>query len=256
MTTVIQSMTQMIAGMGQALIMLGELFLQVLQGKVRMGQVLKQMYEQGIQSIIIIGLTSVASGLVLAMQGYIAMSRFGAKEYISHLVALSLVREMSPVFTALIFAGKAGAGITAELGSMSVNNQVLATRTMGVNPMEFLVVPRFLACLLVLPILTIFSEIMGIWGGYLIGVYEAGIPPAFYINQTFKAIRYIDFFSGFTKCLFFSILVGWICCYQGYTTRGGSLGVGRFTTKAVAFSYIAIIVSNTILTKIIIALWE
>jgi len=183
------------------------------------------------------------------------MVRFGAKEYIAHLVALSLVRELGPVFTALIFSGKAGARITAELGTMSVNDQVLATRTLGVDPVEFLIVPRMVACFLVLPILTIIGEIVGIAGGYFIATLEAGIPGTFYINQTIKAIQYVDFWGGFAKVFFFAIIIGWICCYQGYSTKGGSLGVGRFTTKAVAFSYIFVILSNAVLTKVILTLW-
>jgi len=244
-----------IASFGDALYFLGEVIGNIVRGRIRYREVLKQMYEQGIQSIIIIALTSVASGVVLALQGYVAMVRFGAKEYISHLVALSLVRELSPVFTALIFSGKAGARIAAELGTMSVNDQILATRTMGVDPIEFLVVPRIIACCLVLPILTIISEIIGIAGGYFIGVTEANIPGPFYLNQTIRAIRYVDFYSGFIKVIFFGIIIGWVCCYQGYKTRGGSLGVGKFTTQAVAYSYIFIIISNMILTKVILTFW-
>jgi len=245
-----------VVGMGEAICFLGNVLKVIFKGKIRFGEVLKQIYEQGFQSVLIIALTSMASGVVLALQGYVMMVRFGAKEYIAQLVALSLVRELSPVFTALIFSGKAGARITAELGTMNVNDQMLATRTLGVDPIEFLVVPRMLACFLVLPILTIISEIIGIGGGYLVGVHEAGIPSVFYINQTFKAIRFVDFFSGFGKVFFFSIIIGWVCCYQGFFTRGGSLGVGKFTTKAVAYSYILVILSNTILTKVILTLWE
>ncbi len=244
-----------IVRMGNALCFLGNVLKVILCGRIRWGETLKQIYEQGFQSIMIIVLTSMASGMVLALQGYVMMVRFGAKEYMAQLVALSLVRELSPVFTALIFSGKAGARIAAELGTMNVNDQMLATRTVGVDPIEFLVTPRMLACFLVLPILTILSEIVGIAGGYLVGIWEAGIPGVFYINQTLKAIRFVDFFSGFAKVFFFSILVGWVCCYQGFFTRGGSLGVGKFTTRAVAYSYIMIIISNTILTKLILTFW-
>ncbi|MBP9854427.1 MAG: ABC transporter permease [Candidatus Omnitrophica bacterium] len=248
-------MIDYIKGMGNALWFLGEIFGHILRGRVRIGEVFKQVYEQGVQSVIIIVLTSIASGLVLALQGYVAMNRFGAKEVIATLVALSLVRELSPVFTSLIFSGKAGARITAELGSMNVNSQILATRTMGVDPIEFLVVPRFIAVLMVLPILTIISEIVGITGGYLVGVNEAHMTGAFYISQTIKAIQFVDFFSGFVKVIFFSILIAWICCYQGFFTQGGSLGVGQYTTRAVALSYIYVILSNTLLTKFILTFW-
>ena len=255
MKKIINFIINCVAKLGSALRFYSDILKQILRGKIRFREVLKQVYEQGCQSVLIVALTSLASGLVLGLQGYVVTVRFGAKEYISALVALSLVRELSPVFTTLVFSGKAGARITAELGSMSVNDQILATRTLGVDPIEYFIVPRVIACFLVLPILTVISEIVGIFGGFLVGVYEANIPAAFYINQTFKSIRYVDFFSGFIKVMFFSIIVGWICSYQGYSTKGGSLGVGKYTTQAVAYSYIFVILSNAFLTKIILTFW-
>lgn len=245
-----------VAELGNAICFLGDIIRHVFRGRIRHGEVLRQMYEQGVQSVVIIALASLASGAVLALQGAVTLARFGAKEYIAQLVAWSLVREMSPVFTAIIFSAKAGARITAELGTMNVNDQILATRALGVDPVEYLIVPRMIACFLVLPILTVLSEIVGIGGGYLVGIFEARIPSAFYVNQTLKAIRYVDFFSGFIKVFFFAVLVGWIGCYQGFVTRGGSLGVGKFTTKAVAYSIIFVILLNTVLTKIIIMFWR
>ena len=245
----------LIVGTGSALFFLGEVVSCVVRGRVRWGEVLKQIYEQGVQSVVIIALTSFASGAVLAMQGYVMLNRFGAKEYVAHLVALSLVRELSPVFGSFIFSGKAGARMAAELGTMNVNDQIMATRTMGVDPIGFLVVPRMVGCFLVLPGLIVISELVGILGGYCVGVFDAGIPGSTYIHQTLRAVKYVDFFSGFSKTLFFGLLIGWICCYQGYNTRGGSLGVGTYTTKAVAFSYILIVISNTILTKLILTFW-
>lgn len=203
MELLVRFILKCVAKLGRALSFLGEVSKYVMRGKIRFGEVVKQMYEQGVQSVVIIALTSLATGAVLAIQGAVTLSRFGAKEYIAQLVAWSLVREMSPVFTAIIFSAKAGARITAELGTMNVNDQMLATRALGVDPIEFLIVPRMLACFLVLPILTIISEVVGITGGYLIGVFEANIPGAFYMNQTFKAIRFVDFFSGFIKVFFF-----------------------------------------------------
>ncbi len=251
----IQYISDQLIRLGAAVFFLGEVLKCVFRGKVRWQEVIKQIYEQGVQSVLIVALTAFATGMVLALQGYVTLVRFGAKEYVAPLVALSLVRELGPVFTALIFSGKAGARITADLGSMNVNDQILATRTLGVDPVEFLAVPRLLACFLVLPILVIVSEVVGILGGYIIAVFQVNIHPSFYINQTLRAIRYVDFFSGFGKIFFFAILVGWICCYQGFNTKGGSLGVGQHTTRAVAYSYIFVILSNTILTKIILSIW-
>jgi len=250
-----QSIVAGVAGLGNALYFLGNVLGQILRGKIRFSEVIKQIHEQGMQSVVVIALTSIASGVVLTLQGYVMLDRFGAKEKVAALVALSLVRELSPVFSALIFSGKAGARLTAELGAMNVNNQIVATKVMGVDPIEFLVVPRMLACFLVLPILVVMSEIIGIAGGYLVGVFEANIPGSFYISQTLQSIDYVDFFSCFIKTFFFAFLIGWTCCYQGFVTKGGSLGVGRYTTKAVALAYILVVVSNTILTKIILTFW-
>lgn len=255
MSAVIKPIVDFLVSIGNTLFFLGDVLYYIVRGKIRWSEVLKQIYEQGVQSIIIVAMASFASGAVLALQGYVMLNRFGAKEYVAQLVALSLVRELSPVFTAFIFSGKAGARMAAELGTMNVNDQVLATRTLGVDPMEFLVVPRMVACFLVLPGLVVLSDLVGIWGGYCIGIYDAGIPSASYIQQTLRSIAYVDFFSGFIKTLFFGLIVGWVCCYQGFHTKGGSLGVGQYTTKAVAYSYMLVVVSNTILTKIILTFW-
>ncbi|MBF0483166.1 MAG: ABC transporter permease [Candidatus Omnitrophica bacterium] len=240
---------------GEAVVFFSRALKFIITGKIRFNEVWKQVYEQGAQTVIIVILTSLAAGAVLAMQGYVSMSRFGAKEYVSHLVALSLVRELGPVFTALIFSGKAGAKITAELGTMNVNDQMTATRAMGVDPMEYFVVPRMLACFLVLPLLVIIFELVGMFGGYIVGVGQAHLPGAFYLAQTQRAIEYVDFFSGFIKVFFFAVIIGWTCCFQGFNTKGGSLGVGQHTTNAVAYSYILVIISNTILTKLILTIW-
>jgi len=255
MNTILRFIVDFFTGTGEALFFLKDIVINLLRGRIRWGEVFKQIYDQGVQSVLIIGLASFASGAVLALQGYVMLSRFGAKEYVAHLVALSLVRELSPVFSSFVFSGKSGARIAAELGTMNVNDQILATRTLGVDPIEFLVIPRMVACLLVLPGLVVFSEIIGILGGYTVGVLDANIPSATYLQQTLKSINYVDFFSGFIKTFFFAFLISWICCFQGFHTRGGSLGVGRYTTKAVALSYIIVVLSNTVLTKLILTFW-
>ena len=241
--------------LGHGLSFLKSILKCILNGRVRWSEALKQVYEQGIQSVPIIVLTSLATGMVLALQGIEMLVRFGAKDLVAQGVSWGLVREMGPLFTAIIFSAKVGARITAELGTMTVNDQILATRALGVDPIEFLVVPRMLACFLVIPILTIIFEIVGITGGYFIGIWDANIPGAYYLAQTFKTVRYIDFFSGFGKVFIFAILIGWICCYQGFFTKGGSLGVGKYTTQAVAYSIIFVILFNTVLTKVMIMLW-
>jgi len=250
-----QNIAQRFSHMGEAIFFLGSIVKVIFRGRVRWSEVLGQMYEQGVQSIVIVMLTSLASGLVLGLQGFVTLQRFSAQELVARMVALSLVRELGPVFTALIFSGKAGGGTAAELGTMSTNEQIQATRVMGVDPIELLVVPRFLACVLVLPVLVIISDFVGIAGGYIVAITQAKIPGAFYIRETMHAIGYVDFFSGLIKVFFFSIIIAWICCYQGFFTTGGSSGVGRFTTRAVAYSYIGVILSDVVLTKIILTFW-
>ena len=246
---------ELLRTVGQAFLFFGDVLGCIVRGKVRWGEVFKQVFEQGVRSLVIVTLASFASGAVLALQGRVMMERFGAKEFIAQLVALSLVRELSPVFTALVFSGKSGAGMAAELGTMSVNSQIMATRTMGVNPVEFLVVPRMLACMIVLPVLVVVSELVGILGGYIVGVYEADIPAVYYVNQTVQSVGFVDFFTGFVKVFFFAALIGWTCCYKGFFASGGSMGVGRYTTQAVAMCYVGVIVSNTVLTKLILTFW-
>ncbi|MBF0510981.1 MAG: ABC transporter permease, partial [Candidatus Omnitrophica bacterium] len=153
-----------VQSLGESIFFFGKIVSLIFRGRVRWNDVLIQMYDQGVQTVIIVILTSFATGTVLGLQGYITLQRFGAKEFIARLVALSLLRELSPVFTSLIFSGKAGAGITAELGTMNTQDQIQATRAMGVDPLEYLVVPRFLACFFVLPVLVVISEIFGIAG--------------------------------------------------------------------------------------------
>ncbi len=244
-----------VAGVGESVVFLGNVFRQVLAGRIRWHEVMKEVYEQGVVTALIVAMTSFATGAVLALQGYVMLSRFGAKEYVAQLVVLSLIRELSPVFTSFIFSGKAGARMAAELGTMSVNDQITATRALGVDPIEFLVLPRMIACFFVLPGLVVLSEVCGTFGGYVIGVFDAGISGSAYIQQTLAAVNFVDFFSGFIKTLFFAVFIGWICTFQGFVTRGGSLGVGKFTTRAVAWSYIVVVVSNTVLTKIILTFW-
>jgi phospholipid/cholesterol/gamma-HCH transport system permease protein len=243
------------ASIGAAIFFIAEVFGYILRGKIRFRELVRQVYEQGAQSVGIIALTSIATGMVLALQGYVILVRFGAKEYVAQLVSLSLVRELSPVLSSIVFSGKSGARMSAELGSMKVNDQILATRTLGVDPVEYFVVPRVVSCFIVLPLLVVFSEVIGILGGFLIGTLQAHIAPAFYWQRTITSIAFVDFFSGIIKTVFFSFLIGFVCCYQGFQTKGGSLGVGQYTTRAVAMCYILVVLSNFVLTKVILAVW-
>ncbi|MFH1202473.1 MAG: ABC transporter permease [Candidatus Omnitrophota bacterium] len=240
---------------GQIFIFFIETFSLLLRGKIRMKELARQVYELGVEAFPIISLTALATGMVLAVQAAVVLTRFGGRQYISRLVALALVRELGPVLGSIIFVGKSGARISAEIGAMSVNEQLLATRTLGINPMDLFTTSRVLACLIVLPILVFWSEVIGIFGGLVISMFQENVTAFSYLNETYNSLRLVDFFGGMAKTLFFALVVGIICCYKGFNAKGGSVGVGKYTTEAVALCTIIIIVSNFILTKLIITLW-
>jgi phospholipid/cholesterol/gamma-HCH transport system permease protein len=170
------------------------------------------------------------------------------------MVGLSMVRELGPIIAAIVFTGKSGAKITAELGSMSVNEQIKATRAMALDPVEFFVTSRFVACVMVLPLLEVISNFVGILGGMAIAVFDLHIPAISYYNQTISSIGTTDLWFGFIKTVIFAVLIALICCYKGLSTRGGATGVGRYTTNAVALCIISIITMNFLLTKILLVL--
>jgi len=240
---------------GQIIYFSFDCFLVAVRKGIRWKELLEQVYELGINAFGIVSITALATGMVLAVQSAAVLERFGATEYIAKLVALSLVRELGPVLTSLVFIGKSGAKISAEIGTMSVNEQILATRTLGINPIDFFGISRILACVIALPLLVFWSEVLGVLGGMVITVLQENISPLAYINQAFDSLKLVDFVGGMMKTLVFSLLIGIISCFKGFRTTGGSLGVGKYTTQAVALSSIAVIVSNFLLTKIIINIW-
>jgi len=240
---------------GEILFFSLETFSLFLRGKIRFKELFRQIYELGLGAFPIIFITSLATGMVLAVQAAVILSRFGARGYISIFVGLSLVRELGPVLTSIVFIGKSGAKISAEIGSMSVNRQIMATRTLGIDPMDFFTSSRVLACMIVLPILVFCSEVIGIFGGLLISVFQENISALSYITTTYDSIRLVDFLGGLIKTFFFSVMIGIICCYKGFQAKGGSTGVGSYTTEAVALCMILVIVSNFLLTKIILNIW-
>jgi phospholipid/cholesterol/gamma-HCH transport system permease protein len=240
---------------GEILFFFIETFSLILRGRIRFREVLRQIYDLGFAAFSIISVTSFATGMVLAVQAAVILSRFGAREYISKFVGLALVRELGPVLSSIIFVGKSGAKISAEIGAMNVNEQIMATRTLGIDPMDFFTSSRVLACMIALPILVCWSEIVGIFGGLLIGFFQENISPFSYLTATYESIRLVDFLGGLIKTFFFSVAIGIICCYKGFRTSGGSIGVGRYTTEAVALCMIVVIIANFLLTKIILNIW-
>jgi phospholipid/cholesterol/gamma-HCH transport system permease protein len=209
-----------------------------------------QMVFAGNGSLIIAIFVSFFTGIVIAMQSAYQLSRFGANIYVAPMVAISLARELGPVLTALVVTGRVGAAIAAELGTMKVSEQIEALETMALNPIRFLVIPRFLALLVMLPCLTVVADISGIFGGFLVGVFNLKLDPYRYITFSFKYMAWKDVYTGLIKSVTFAIIISMIGCYTGLKTKGGAEGVGKATTLSVVTSFILIILFDCILTGI------
>jgi phospholipid/cholesterol/gamma-HCH transport system permease protein len=212
--------------------------------------VIEQMYQIGVRSLTLVSATAISTGMVMALQFGYGLERFGGKYYVPKVVALSLVRELGPVFTSLMLAGRIGAGITAEIGSMNVTQQIDAIRALGTSPIKKIVIPRVLGCLIVLPLLTVIANFVGILGSLFVCSAELGIDPLFFYQKVTYTVVLTDFIVGVAKTLFFATFISLVGCYYGMRTTGGTQGVGIATTKSVVTSSILIVVSDSILTKI------
>jgi phospholipid/cholesterol/gamma-HCH transport system permease protein len=209
-----------------------------------------QLEQIGWRSLSVVNLTALFTGMVLALQLGSYLERFGAKMFVSRIVGVSLVREMGPVLTALMIGGRVGAGITAELGSMAVTEQIDAIRALGASPIRNLVVPRMAAIMVMLPVLTIIGDFVGVLGGLAISVTELRVGGDFYINSLLQVLLLGDVFSGIGKSFFFAFFIGIIACYNGLTVTGGADGVGRATTATVVAASITVLISDFFLTKL------
>ncbi len=213
---------------------------------------LKQMEEVGINSLPVVLVTGAFTGMVLALQSYTGFKRFNAEAFVGTVVALSMTRELGPVLTGLMVSGRVGSAMAAELGTMQVTEQIDALYTLATNPIKYLIVPRFLGSLIVLPILTILSDILGILGGYLVSVNILDVNPTVYIRRTYDYLGLEDIFIGLLKACVFGIIIAIIGCYQGISTQGGAEGVGKATTRAVVLSSLLILIANYIITALFI----
>ncbi|HEY2797905.1 MAG TPA: ABC transporter permease [Thermoanaerobaculia bacterium] len=217
-------------------------------------EVLSQMDELGVKSLSITGITAFVTGGVLALQTAYSLEAFGGKTFVGRIVALSLVRELGPILTALMVAGRVGSGITAELGSMTVTEQVDALRTMAISPVRRLVVPRLIATVLMLPVLTSIADLLGILGGLGIAVLEIRMTAQDYVTSIWQQLQISDICSGLGKTFFFGLEIAAIGCYNGLHVEGGATSVGRATTRTVVFASICILVSDFFLTKLFLAI--
>jgi phospholipid/cholesterol/gamma-HCH transport system permease protein len=211
--------------------------------------IVKQMEEVGVRSLPVVLVTATFTGMVLALQSFSGFQRFQATSFVGSVVALSITRELGPVFAGLMVSGRVGASMAAELGTMKVTEQVDALVTLATNPVKYLVVPRVVAATLVLPVLVIFADLVGILGGYFVSVHLLGANPHVYSEKTFQYLELRDIYSGLVKASVFGMLIALISCYNGFIAQGGAEGVGRATTRAVVTSSMMVLVSDYFMTS-------
>ncbi|MFC1672895.1 MlaE family ABC transporter permease [Pseudomonadota bacterium] len=215
--------------------------------------VMRQMIDIGYYSLPVVGLTAVFAGMVLALQSYTGFSRFSAEGAIANVVVLSITRELGPVLAGLMVAGRIGASLAAEIGTMRVTEQIDALTTLSTNPMKYLVAPRLVAGIFMFPLLVLVADIIGVFGGYLVAVYKLGFNAANYLQNTWDFLTAEDVNSGLVKAAVFGFIVALMGCYHGYNSKGGAQGVGRATTNAVVSASILILCFDYVLTEIFFA---
>ncbi len=209
----------------------------------------RQMVEIGYYSLPVVGLTAFFTGMVLALQSYTGFSRFNAESAIAGVVVLSITRELAPVLAGLMVSGRIGAAMAAEIGTMRVTEQIDALTTLSADPFKYLVAPRLVAGLLTLPFCVLVADVIGVFGGYLIGIRKLGFDPAAYLQNTWDILETVDVVSGLVKAGVFGFVISLMGCYHGYHSRGGARGVGAATTNAVVSASVLILALNYLITE-------
>ena len=216
-------------------------------------QILRQMLEIGYYSLPVVGLTAIFTGMVLALQSYTGFARFSAESAIPSVVVVSITRELGPVLAGLMVAGRVGAAMAAELGTMRVTEQIDALTTLSTEPFKYLIAPRLIAAVVTMPLLVLVADAIGILGGYLVGIYKLDFNEHNYLRNTVEFVEFMDVFSGLVKASVFGFLIALMGCYHGYHSRGGAQGVGAATTNAVVSASILILTSNYLITELFFA---
>lgn len=236
--------------MGKILLLFLSVLSWLFRPPLKLRVIFKQMEFVGVKSIFVVVLTGTFTGMVMALQGYYGFRLFGAETLVGSTVALGMTRELGPVLTALMVTARAGSAMAAELGTMKVTEQIDALYVMATNPVKYLIVPRVVASIIMLPVLTIVSDFMGILGGYFVGVMVLNINEGAFVRNITRYVELGDLYNGLTKAAVFGLILSLIGCYKGFTTTGGAEGVGRATTEAVVLSSITILISDYFLTAI------
>jgi phospholipid/cholesterol/gamma-HCH transport system permease protein len=234
--------------MGRMLLLLADTIRWSFYPPFRVDLLFQQMERVGVRSVLVVVLTGAFTGMVLALQSFHATRSFGAETMVGVAVALSMTRELGPVLTSFMVTGRAGSAMAAEIGTMRVTEQIDALSAMAVNPIKYLIVPRVLASIVVVPMLTVIADFVGIIGGYFAGVIILRINAGAYVANMEKFVELNDIYHGIIKAAVFGVILSVIGCYKGYTTTGGAEGVGKATTQSVVLATVTILMANYLLT--------
>jgi phospholipid/cholesterol/gamma-HCH transport system permease protein len=231
-----------VGGLGRFGLFLGQAVVWVFVPPFKWRQLLQRIHFIGLRSLSVIVLTGAFTGMVLGLQIFLTLSRFGSEAFLGPAVALSLIRELGPVLSALMVTGRAGSALTAEIGIMRISEQIDALTVMALHPMRYLIVPIIVAGFITFPFMTAIFDVVGIFGGYLVGVKLLGLSEGTYFGEMQTFVDMADIMTGFWKSLSFGVIVTWVCAYKGYYTGHGAEGVSRATTQAVVLSSVLILV--------------
>ncbi len=231
------------------------LFLAVFQAfrrPYRISRLIKEIEFIGSKSFLIVFVTALFTGMVLGLQGYHTLTQFGAQALLGSAVALSIIRELGPVLCALMVTGRAGSAIAAQIGIMKITDQFPALEMMAIEPVKYVISPKILAGIISLPLLTAFFDIVGIFGGYLVGVQLLGVNQGAYFSKMISAVTFADIYGGMIKSLCFGLLISWISCFMGFSAQATTEGVSRATTQTVVVTSLSILVVDYILTSLLL----
>jgi phospholipid/cholesterol/gamma-HCH transport system permease protein len=250
----LQRLRRFFEEVGDSTLLAGRTFRTLFSSRFDGGEYIYQLEALGVKSLAIAAATAIFVGIVMTIQFAVSMEAFGAKDTLGRVIAVSEARELAPSLTALVVGSRIAAGIAAELGSMTVTEQVDAIRALGADPIRRLVVPRVMACITIMPLITFIAFILGMLSSMLVAALSYGIPTEFFFSTALDSLRLNDFASGVFKTPFFGFLIGILGCYFGLGTRGGTEGVGRSTTRAVVVVSISILMADALLTQIFVSI--
>lgn len=241
---------RVVSAAGGMALMLFQAILWLFVPPLKLRNTFRQMEFVGVKSLFVVILTGAFTGAVLALQSYNALKRFGAESLVGPTVALSMARELGPVLTGLMVTGRAGSAMATELGTMRVTEQIDALYTMAVNPVKYLVSPRILSGVLMMPVLAVVTDFVGVLGGYFVAVKMLGVNSGVYIGRTVDFVKPQDIFDGLIKASVFGLILSLVACYHGFNTAGGAAGVGESATKSVVLGSVLILVADYFLTSV------